>query len=175
MVGEGEKIRGKAMRRALRFRHRSQEDDIPVVFSLGDESAGTLAWLGMIVPVIRALRNGSVLIVDELDASLHPALAELVVSLFQNPETNPYGAQLIFTSHDVSLLLPQSGAQLDRHQIWITEKDNSGSSELFSLGDFTDIKAKTNIAKQYLEGRYGGVPLLAPSLVSRLVRQPDGE
>lgn len=175
VVGEGEKIRGKAMRRALRFRHRSQEDDIPVVFSLGDESAGTLAWLGMIVPVIRALRNGSVLIVDELDASLHPALAELVVSLFQNPETNPYGAQLIFTSHDVSLLLPQSGAQLDRHQIWITEKDNSGSSELFSLGDFTDIKAKTNIAKQYLEGRYGGVPLLAPSLVSRLVRQPDGE
>lgn len=170
---EKEEIQGNAMRRALRFRHRALDDGTPVVFNLGDESAGTLAWLGIILPVVRALRSGSVLLIDELDTSLHPDLAELVVSLFQDEQTNPYGAQLIFTSHDVSLLLPQSEARLDRHQIWITEKDNSGCSELFSLGDFTDIKAKTNVAKQYLEGRYGGVPLLAPALISRIVRQPE--
>lgn len=173
VMGETEENQGRAMRRALRFRHRAQDDGTPVMFHLGDESAGTLAWLGIILPVVQALRQGSVLLIDELDASLHPDLAELVVSLFQEGETNPYGAQLIFTSHDVSLLLPQSEACLDRHQIWITEKDNNGASELFSLGDFTDIKAKTNVAKQYLEGRYGGVPLLAPALISRIVRQPE--
>lgn len=160
---------GKAMRRALRFRHRSADDSNPVVFSLGDESAGIIVWLSLIVPVVTTLKSGGVLFADELDADLHPSLTKLVVELFLNPESNPHGAQLIFTSHDVSLLLPQSEVDLNRHQIWITEKGNDGSSELFSLGDFTDIKSKTNVAKQYLEGRYGGVPILAPSLISRLV------
>lgn len=145
------------------------EADEGGLLSLVDESAGTLAWLAIAVPIIAALRNGRLLCVDELDTSLHPHLVIEIVRLFQNFETNPHGAQLIFTTHDVTMLMPQSELGLRSNQVWIVEKTTDGASELYSLGDFTDLKEKSNIAKQFLEGRFGGTPRLTPAIVYSLV------
>jgi AAA15 family ATPase/GTPase len=98
-----------------------------------------------------------VLVVDELDSSLHPLLVQKVVDLFQSPDTNPKGAQLIFTTHDVSLL---DSARMRRDQIWFTEKDNEHVTHLFPLLDFSPRKGEA-LLKNYLSGRYGGIPILA--------------
>lgn len=95
---------------------------------------------------------------DELDASLHPAL----VRLFQSPETNPRRAQLVFNSHDASLLGDTVGDRLlGRDQIWLTEKRHDGSTRLYPLVDLAPRKQEA-IGKRYLAGRYGGTPILSP-------------
>ncbi|WP_026459897.1 AAA family ATPase [Schaalia suimastitidis] len=156
---------------SLRFHHGGGNKDKDRAFTLGDESDGTITWLALAIPVLRALQRGSLLCVDELDTSLHPYLAAAIVHLFQDPNSNLRGAQLIFTTHDASLLGPQATLQLERQQIWLTEKRLDGTSELYSLADFSDIKARSNIAKQFLEGRYGGIPRLAMSALTALVHQ----
>ncbi|WP_307635000.1 AAA family ATPase [Trueperella abortisuis] len=167
-------ITEEMMVRSLRFQHEADEV-ASEAFSLADESSGTRAWLALAVDVVKTLRNGGLLCVDELDTSLHPYLAALIISLFQSEETNRRGAQLIFTSHDVSLLSPQHELNLERKQIWYVEKERSGASELYSLDDFTDVKPGSNVSKQYLEGRFGAVPRLAPALLGRLLNDtfPD--
>lgn len=160
---------------SLVFRHNSREKDGEFDLLLGDQSEGTRSWLSLVVVIIHALRAGSVALVDELDTSLHPYLTAQVVRLFQDPDTNPKGAQLIFTTHDVSLLAPNMDLGLERGQVWITEKDRYGATELYSLGDFTDLNSKSNLSKQFLEGRFGGVPWLAPSLLSLVAIGEDGE
>lgn len=160
--------------RSLRFQHGDGEVTAEP-FTLEDESSGTRAWLALGVDVVKTLRNGGVLWVDELDTSLHPHLAALVVYLFQSKEMNPKGAQLIFTSHDVSLLSPQNDLNLERKQIWYVDKDRSGASELYSLDDFTDVKPGSNVSKQYLEGRFGAVPRLAPALLGRLLSDTSSD
>lgn len=160
--------------RSLRFQHGDGEVTAEP-FTLEDESSGTRAWLALGVEVVKTLRNGGVLWVDELDTSLHPHLAALVVYLFQSKEMNPKGAQLIFTSHDVSLLSPQNDLNLERKQIWYVDKDRSGASELYSLDDFTDVKPGSNVSKQYLEGRFGAVPRLAPALLGRLLSDTSSD
>lgn len=154
------------VQRALRFQHNGAQESQLLI---KDESSGTLGWLAMAVPIIEALKDGTLLCVDELDTSLHPSLAGEIVGLFQSRETNPLGAQLIFTSHDIGLLLPHSPAELNKEQIWFTEKDSQGVSTLFSLQDFTDIKKDSNIAKRYFEGYLGALPYLAPSHISGIV------
>ncbi len=126
-----------------------------------DESLGTRVWFGLIGPVLQALRAGSVFLGDELDASLHPALVAHVIRLFQDPESNPRRAQLIFNSHDASLL-GNSGADrlLGRDQIWFVEKRNDGCSHLYPLSDL-DPRKQESIEKRYLAGRYGAVPILS--------------
>ncbi|KGF01621.1 AAA family ATPase [Actinomyces sp. S4-C9] len=158
--------------RSLRFKHRSSGNPAHK-FELADESSGTLAWLALAVDVVTRLREGGVLCVDELDTSLHPYLAALVVSVFQSPEYNPHGAQLVFTSHDTTLLGQQSETNLSKRQVWYVEKDSNGVSDLYSLADFADVGKKTNFAKQYLEGRFGGVPRVAPALLWQLVHKDD--
>jgi len=95
-----------------------------------------------------------VVVVDELDASLHTYLAEDIISLFNSKTTNPNGAQLIATTHDTNLL---NRKLLRRDQIWFTEKDDKGATALYPL---TDIRTRNtdNIEKGYLEGRFGAVP-----------------
>lgn len=73
-------------------------------FDLTEESAGTQTWFALIGPALTALRGGQILLFDEIDASLHPKLSARLLELFQDPATNPRGAQLIFTTHDTSLL-----------------------------------------------------------------------
>ncbi len=122
------------------------------------ESAGTIAYLQILGPVLKALNDGAVLCVDELDASLHPLLASQVVRLFNDPSTNPKGAQLIFNTHDATLL---RRANQRRDQVWFTEKGGDGSSHLYPLTDFKP-RQNENIESGYLQGRYGAIPFLNP-------------
>ena len=126
-----------------------------------DESLGTRVWFGLIGPVIQALESGSVFLADELDASLHPALVAELVRLFQDSETNPRRAQLVFNSHDPTLLGDSVGDRLlGRDQIWFTEKNNDGSTSVYPLVDLEPRKQEA-IGKRYLEGRYGATPILS--------------
>jgi len=120
------------------------------------ESAGTVAFLCLLDPVLEAIENGGVLCVDELDASLHPLLALEIVRLFHDPDRNRSGAQLIFNTHDVNLL---DADVLRRDEVWFTEKDQDGATHLYSLSDFKPRKSE-NLKRGYLQGRYGAVPYL---------------
>lgn len=143
---------------ALEFVH--QGDGVTATFSPADESDGTLVWLGLVGPVIDALERGLVLLVDELDTSLHPDLAARIVRLFQDPGTNPRRAQLVFNTHDASLLDDLDGARLlGRDQVWFAEK-RGGASVLYPLLDFGPRKGEA-VSRRYLGGRYGGRPILA--------------
>lgn len=159
----------KLLQRSMRFKHQAINGDEVPLFSLKDESDGTLAWLAIAVSMVKALREGGVLVIDELDTSLHPHLAVEVVRIFQDREVNQHGAQLIFTTHETAFLEPQNHLDVDYGQVWLVEKDRTGASSLYSLRDFKDIRKGTNMAKQLLEGRYGAVPQLAPALFSVLV------
>ena len=126
-----------------------------------DESSGTLVWFGLIGPVLRVLASGSVLLADELDASLHPRLVQELLRIFQDSETNPRCAQLIFNSHDMQLLGDASGSRpLGRDQIWFTEKLNDGATHLYPLTDFGPRKQEA-IEKRYRQGYYGARPILS--------------
>ena len=133
-----------------------------------DESTGTMAWLALGTAVLNALRNGRVLVVDELGAALHPDLSRIIVDWFEDPDVNATGAQLVFTSHDMSLMGAGSGERDKREQVWLVEKDAEGASELVNLGEFA-LQPKSNVPKQYLEGRFGAVPYTVPSLIHSLL------
>jgi AAA15 family ATPase/GTPase len=125
-------------------------------FEINDESAGTQILFNLAGPILDILQRGSLLIVDELDRSLHPLLVQKILDMFNNPEINTKGAQVIFSTHDVSLL---EGRKLRRDQIWFAEKDNEQASHLFPLLDFSPRKGEA-LEKGYLGGRYGGIPIL---------------
>lgn len=158
--------------RNLWFEHQG-DGSRPGRLSLERESAGTVAWLALVVPAVVTLQQGGVLVADEIDSSLHPHLVEMLIGFFADEQKNPLGAQLICTTHDSYLISPQSGVKLEPEQIWLTEKGNDGASELYSLADFPRHKS-ANVAKRYLSGRYGGVPSLAPSFLGRVL-DLDGE
>jgi len=153
--------------RNLWFEHQG-DGSRPGRLSLERESAGTVAWLALVVPAVVTLQQGGVLVVDEIDSSLHPHLVEMLIGFFADEQKNPLGAQLICTTHDSYLISPQSSVKLEPEQIWLTEKGNDGASELYSLADFPRHKG-ANVAKRYLSGRYGGVPSLAPSFLGRVL------
>ena len=132
-----------------------------VSFGPDDESQGTLVWVSMIGPMLSALDVGGVILVDELDASLHPHLVESIISMFQNPRTNPRNAQLIFNSHDGTILGGSSDWALGRDQIWFTEKQIDGATQLYSLEAFRPRKDEA-IDRRYFQGRYGAVPIVGP-------------
>lgn len=127
-----------------------------------DESDGTKKIFSAL-PVIRlALEEGRLLIVDELDAKLHPKLLRYIISLFTNHKTNPFGAQLLFTSHDMSTM---KNDLFRRDEIWFAALNQRHSSEIYSLHEIRreDNKRVNQSAaydKQYLEGRYGADPYL---------------
>ncbi|MEZ4302416.1 MAG: ATP-binding protein [Polyangiaceae bacterium] len=122
----------------------------------GDESDGTQRYFSMLEPVVSCLGGGGVLAVDELDDSLHPLLVRRIVSWFHDPKINKTGAQLIFNTHDTTLL---DLALFRRDQIWFTEKDTTGATRLYSLLEFSPRKQEA-LQKGYLEGRYGAIPFL---------------
>ena len=129
-------------------------------FEYSDESQGTQKLFSLAGPILDILKNGKVLVIDELDRSLHPLLVRQIVSTFHDPDQNTSGAQLIFTTHDTSLL---DSHLLRRDQIWLAEKDDSQSSRLLPLTDFSPRKGEA-LEKGYLSGRYGGVPILGERL-----------
>lgn len=123
------------------------------------ESDGTqtlIYWLTQILPVLNADKNyPRIMIADELDADLHPHMLMHIVDLFLNPETNPHGAQLIFTSHNSEVL-----QQLDKYQVTLVEKDDTLSSQVWRLSDMENMRPDDNIYKKYKSGVYGAVPKL---------------
>jgi hypothetical protein len=123
---------------------------------LDNESEGTIKYFSLAYPIIDALDHGKRLIVDEFDSKMHPLLTERVITLFNSKDTNPRGAQLIFTAHDSNLL--SSGA-FRRDQVWFTEKDRLGASKLFSLAEYK-VRSGASFEKGYLAGKYGATPIL---------------
>ena len=119
------------------------------------ESNGTQLYFAYFPAVYRALKKGTTAVIDEIDNGLHPMLVRNLVNLFNDPETNPKGAQLIFNTHDIDLL---DLNLMRRDQIYFVEKNNqTGTSELYSLSDFSPRKTD-KIQKGYMLGRYGAVP-----------------
>jgi AAA15 family ATPase/GTPase len=128
------------------------------VFELDQESQGTQRFFNLVGPIIDILQNGKLLIVDELDSSLHPLLVRRIVALFQTPELNTKGAQLVFTTHVTSLL--DAPGVLRRDQVWLTEKHSDQATRLTPLTEFSPRKGEA-LERGYLSGRYGGVPMLS--------------
>ena len=119
------------------------------------ESEGTKLLFAYGPIIMEAFEKGRTIVVDELDNSLHPSLARYLIGLFNDPEVNKNGAQLIFNSHDVSLLDLEL---FRRDQVYFVEKNNdSGITDVYSLADFSPRKSE-NIQKGYLQGRYGAIP-----------------
>lgn len=154
---------GPAEGRRLTFAH--QGADGVAALDLADESTGTQQLLDLAVAAMDTLRDGGLMTVDEIDASLHPMLTAKLIALFQSPKTNPRRSQLAFTSHDATLLGTfDTDEVLRRDQIWFTEKDEDGSSTLYPLTDFKPRRAGENRPRRYLNGNYGGVPDLSADL-----------
>lgn len=143
----------------LRFHHVTEQER--AIFDLSDESNGTRNLLFLAGPVLDILSKGLTLVIDELDTSLHTLLVRKLVRLFHCPDINTGGAQLIFTTHDTSLL--DAPDLLRRDQIWFVEKNRDQASSLVALSEFSPRKNEA-LERGYLMGRYGGVPFLSPTL-----------
>ncbi len=149
------------------FSH-SSEDGLVELFEEEMESAGTQKLFNIIPMLMTAFENGEVLILDEIDHSLHPHIAEMVIKLFNDPTINTNHAQLIFSTHNTSLMSPDN---LRRDQIWFTQK-NAGATLLYSLDQYDKSKVKTNspFPAWYNDGRFGAVPIIAYLSIGNLVR-----
>ena len=125
--------------------------------SFAEESFGTRALFLLGCYILQSLESGSPLLVDEIDSGLHTHITQLIVKIFQNKRINNKNAQLIFTTHDVNLLDQDN---IRRDQVWFVEKNEYGSSELFSLSDFEDVREDTPFGKWYRNNKFGAVPTL---------------
>jgi uncharacterized protein len=143
----------RGSRRTVKLLHRIGDRRVPL--EMFQESEGTQTWFRLIGPVLRAVQRGQIAVVDEIDASLHPRLSAILLGLFQSPESNPRNAQLVFTTHDTSLL-----NHLNRDEVWLTEKTLEGTTRLTALADYggDKVRRSLNLEKAYLQGRFGGVP-----------------
>jgi AAA15 family ATPase/GTPase len=149
--------------------HRSL-DGRAVSFDFRDESDGTQKFFAFAGPWLDALKNGFVLVIDELHDNLHPKMVQFLVQLFHNSETNQKNAQLVFTTHETSIL---NQDVFRRDQIWFCEKDDKQSTRLYPLTDFKPRKERENLEASYLAGRYGALPYLRSMSIGRGV--PNGE
>lgn len=136
--------------------HNNNEVD-KVEFKLSEESTGTIKLLAIGGLILEALADGQVLIIDELDKSLHPKLTRALINIFKCKKNNPKNAQLIFATHDVSLL---DNNLFRRDQIWFAEKEYEGNSHYYSISDIPGIRANTPFEKYYMTGRFGATPVI---------------
>ena len=127
-----------------------------------NESEGTNKIIDLSGPIFDTLKLGKSIIIDELDAKLHPLITMRIIELFNNPESNPNNAQLIFATHDTNFLDKEL---FRRDQIWFTEKDEQEQTDLYSLYDFnlpdgSKVRNDSNLEKNYIRGRYGAIPFI---------------
>jgi uncharacterized protein len=149
---------GRMRSSGLELRHQSDSDD--AWLPLEEESRGTQTLFQLALPILRTIQRGRLLVVDELEASMHPNLAEHIVRQFNDPTINSRDAQLIFSTHDTNLLGTLSGTPaLRRDQVWLTEKNEQGATVLYPLTDFKP-RNDENIERGYVQGRYGAIPYL---------------
>ena len=123
--------------------------------NLSDESDGTNKLFGLMPDVMDSILSGGALVVDELDAKLHPVLLKYIIGLYANPEINKKKAQLIFTSHDLANL---NRDNLRRDEVWFVDKNNQKSAGLYSMVEFNSHSE--NYSDDYLKGKYGADPYL---------------
>ena len=146
-----------------------------------DESEGTRKFLRLAGPMLQALKEGAVVIADELEAKLHPLLTRALVRLFLSKKTNPNNAQLVFTTHDTNLL---RHLNLRRDQVWFTEKTQQEATDLYSLAEIrlpkgTKVRKDASFDRDYVRGKYGAVPYLGDfealveEMISGQTRQAD--
>lgn len=153
------------------FGHAADSGADLVFLPLQAESLGTQAWFALIGPILRAIKDGGTLTIDEIDASLHPHLTSEILRIFGDPARNPKQAQLLFTSHDTTLLGGLLGNRgLTRDQVWFTEKKPDGATILYPLTDFSPRKAE-NLERGYLQGRYGAVPFLDGQVLEKVAEE----
>jgi len=138
--------------------HKGMDGEL-VNFDIDDESEGTQKLFSFAIPWMDSLAHGHVLVIDELHDNLHPRLVQFLVELFHNDESNPNNAQLIFTTHETSILNQEV---FRRDQIWFCEKDEHQASTLYPLTDFSPRKGRENLELAYLSGRYGALPYVRP-------------
>lgn len=143
--------------------HKMLDNNGTKKLSLQNESSGTQKMITLFLHFHEVIQNGYTIFIDELNAKLHPLLVRLILNMFSNPETNPNNAQLIFTTHDSWLMKKDI---LRRDEIWFTDKNEVGISELYSLVEFKDDNGKNirndeNYEKNYLLGKYGAIPHLS--------------
>jgi hypothetical protein len=143
----------------VEFCHKTG-DGIEQWFDRRYESYGTLRLLGYAAPLLDAIENGKLIVVDEFDTSLHPLLTRYVLRMLHKPHLSQNGAQLWMTTHDTSLLDPEL---LRRDQVWFVEKKKDQSTELYGLMEFSPRKGEA-IERGYLQGRYGAIPFLSEFL-----------
>ncbi len=156
---EQQKIKSQYEKR-IKTVHLTYENGAEIgvqTFDLSDESSGTLKFMGLAGIVIDALQNGSVIVVDELDKNLHPLLTRMLIQLFHSSETNPNHAQLVFSSHDISLI---DRELFRRDQILLVDKTIAGASEVTRLSDFTGISKMVSLQKWYMNGMFRGIPAI---------------
>ncbi|MEG4306256.1 ATP-binding protein [Microcoleus sp. D3_18a_C4] len=120
------------------------------------ESEGTNKLFALAGILLDSLRTGKILLIDELDARLHPLITRELICLFNSNETNPHNAQLIFTTHDTNLL---SSKTFRKDQIWFTEKDNKGATDLYSLVEYK-VGKDASFERDYIIGKYGAIPFI---------------
>ena len=137
-------------------------DGYKAELTLSEESSGTKKLFGLLPFIAKSLVCGSTLVIDELDAKIHPVLLRYVIMLFNNMEINRHGAQLVFTSHDLSTM---NSEVFRRDEIWFVAKGNNQNSKLYSLVEFKTgngevVRKDAKYDKQYLEGKYGADPYL---------------
>jgi AAA15 family ATPase/GTPase len=144
----------------IEFIH-SNADNVPVSFPIDIESAGTEQFFFLSTVLIEALSKGKVTLIDEIDSSLHPLLVRALIELFHRWDSNSNNAQLVFNSHDTTLL---DNTLFRRDQVWFTEKDPEGAAHIYSLLEYSPRKGES-LAKGYLQGRYGAIPLLGDASI----------
>jgi hypothetical protein len=144
----------------LTFAHENKANQMRVWFELEQESTGTQVLVSILPHLLHILEEGGLLAIDELN-SLHPTLALAIVRLFQDPAKTPRGAQLLFNTHESTLLgnLLSDPPPLRRDQVWLTEKDRDGATHLYPLTDFSP-RPTENLQRGYLQGRYGAIPFI---------------
>lgn len=137
------------------IRYNGDEKDGIEQFDLKkEESKGTKKFFNILGPVLQSLERGTPLVIDELETNLHPLLTQSIVRLFNSEDINSKNAQLIFATHDVNLM---SNADLRRDQMWFVEKTSKGASQLLALSEYK-VRGDASYTKDYLKGRYGGLP-----------------
>lgn len=131
-----------------------------------DESDGTQAWISIAPRIIDSLRKGGLVIADELDASLHQTLIEMIIQLFTNEINNPYGAQLILSTHNTNLLEQRLPLGLKKESFWFIDKNNEGASELYDLTSFR-TRNTDNLELRYLNYDFQALPKIQPSALRK--------
>lgn len=160
---EEEKLEFKeVVKPVLSFRHET-EDGSTVYFQPHRESSGTLRFIALLAAILRPSLRRRLICIDELSASIHPELVRRLVKIVHSSRFNKSGNQLFFTTHDTHLMDP--GELLRRDQVTICDKDRFGRTTTKRLDEFQDAaRSDANLQKQYLQGRFGGLPQFGPTL-----------